>query len=100
MLWSRLEGDPQDEQKARLEAWLKELTLISRKYRILIETLDGEVCIEDLDRQSVIGLDLSLLLDNNGNVQCYDVESSILDGVWLVDTPQGPQEQRAVRGMA
>lgn len=92
----RLETDPDDDQKERLEAWLTELTLISRRYRILIESSDGEVWIHDLDRQSVIGLDLTLLLDATDRVKCYDVENSILDGVWLVDTPQGPQEQRAV----
>jgi len=98
----RLEGDPTPEQKVRLAGFLDELMLISRKYRIVLDGYveDGPALL-DLDRNTVIGVGLLYLVDEyRGNkVTSYDAEDSILDGVWPVDGPDGPIEQKDLPGV-
>ena len=90
-----LEGRPTDGQKERLEDWLSELKLICHKYGFLLDTQDGDTRVIDLDRQTVVGMGLFYLV-NGEMITAYEVESSILDGTWPVDTPSGPREQRFV----
>lgn len=94
-----LEGKPTDEQKQRLEDWLTELKIICRRYRILLDTDDDWVHIVDMDAATTIGIGLTYLSatrDGRERITHYDCTGSILDGVWLVDTPTGPAEQRHV----
>jgi hypothetical protein len=91
-----LEGQPSDEQKRRLEDWLTELKIISRKYRILLDTEQVEEgCLIDLDARTIIGIGITYFVtDDHKSITGYDATGSILDGVWLIDTPDGPREQR------
>jgi hypothetical protein len=94
-----LEGRPTDEQKLRLENWLTELKIICRRYRILLDTDDDWVHIVDMDARTTIGIGLTCLSatrDGRERITAYDCTGSILDGVWLVDTIDGPAEQRTV----
>lgn len=94
---SPLEGAPTDEQKHRLEDWLTELKIICRKYRILLDTADDWVHLVDMDRDTTIGIGVTYLTAERAGRQritAYDCTGSILDGVWLIDTPEGPQEQK------
>lgn len=89
-----LEGSPSDDQKQRLEDWLVELKLVCRSYGLLLDTEEGETHIIDLARDRTIGIGLTYLLDAQGRITGFDCTGSILDGVWLVDGPRGPVEQR------
>jgi hypothetical protein len=94
-----LEGQPTDDQKHRLEDWLAELKIICRRHRILLDTDQGEARLVDLVRGTTIGIGVTYLTaERAGRVRItgYDCTGSILDGVWLVDTPSGPREQRDV----
>jgi hypothetical protein len=91
-----MEGHPSDEQKNRLEDWLTELMLISRKYRIVATCESGDIRLIDVNTDTVIELGILPLLDTDGRVTAMDCTGSILDGVWLVDTPTGAAEQRSV----
>ncbi len=92
-----LEGEPDDGQTERLENWLTELKMICRQYGILLNTDDGETVIIDLYSATVIGIGLTYLLDESGTrITAYDCDGSILDGAWLIDTPEGSREQRHV----
>ncbi len=94
-----LEGRPSDEQKHRLEDWLTELKIICRRYRILLDTDSGETALIDLERMHTIGIGVTSLIEDvpgSNRITSYDCTGSILDGVWLVDTPAGHQEQRTV----
>lgn len=96
MSYPRLEGLPSDTQKRRLEDWLTELKIICRRYRILLEAEDGEVRLIDLDRRTTIGLGLTYQTAERAGrewITACDATGSILDGVWLIDTPNGPEEQ-------
>lgn len=92
----RLERTPTPEQKRRLGFWLNDLLWISRTHGIYVVTQDGEVRVVDALSGHTIGLDLAYLLDGGQppRLSSLDCDGSIMDGVWLVDTPQGPIEQR------
>lgn len=93
-----LEGQPDDDQKDRLEGFLTELMLITRKYRIGLiddaETLE----MRDLRNGNLIGLGLVEFTDriDPRKVLRYLPADSILDGVWNIDTDDGPVEQHQV----
>jgi hypothetical protein len=91
----RVESSPTNEQKERLEDFLSELALITRKYRIYLQSCHESLLLIDAERDTVLGVDLTLWL-KQGLFVGYDVEDSILDGIWMIDTPEGPQEQRVV----
>lgn len=97
-----LERRPTPEQKERLEDFLWQLKALSREYEVLV---DGYVAVEapvlrDARSGTVLGLALSYFVGrDSGVVTGYDcVGGSILDGSWLVDTPDGEREQRHVDG--
>lgn len=90
-----LESRPTDDQKHRLEDWLSELKAICRKYGLILDTEDGELRIIDVRRGTTIGIGLAWLAEGP-KITAYDCAGSILDGVWLVDTDDGPVEQRAL----
>lgn len=92
-----LESAPTDDQKHRLQDWLTELNIICRRYRLVLDTDDGETRLIDIDTATTIGIGVSYQLDErNGRtvVASYDCTGSILDGVWLIDSPEGVREQR------
>lgn len=96
----RLEGAPTDEQKERLEEFLAELMLVSRRYGILLQDEHETVQFLDLRGEGrLIGVGLQFDTDTgtpDGRVTDYFAADSILDGVWLVDTDDGPVEQHRV----
>lgn len=96
----KLESRPTQEQKDRLDAWLTEIKRVCAAHRLLVDTEDGETLIIDMDADTVVGFGLTYLtrrrLTRDGEqevITAYDCTGSILDGVWLVDTPDGPREQ-------
>ncbi len=94
-----LETDPSDAQKLRLQDWLTELKIICARYRVVLDTDDdGETRVIDIERGTTIGIGVSYLIDQRPDgrrvISAYDCTGSILDGVWLIDTPAGPIEQR------
>lgn len=94
-----LEGHPSDDQKERLEDWLSELMLICRRYGLVLDTDDADTRVVDVWSNTVIGVGLQYIVADDRDqpkIHSYDCAGSILDGAWLVDTPEGPQEQRAV----
>jgi hypothetical protein len=70
--------------------------LISRKYRLVLTCEAGEARVVDIDADTVIGLGILPLLDQRDRITAMDCAGSILDGVWLVDTPSGAAEQHSV----
>lgn len=101
-----LEGHPTFDQQERLEDFLHELTFISRKYGMLIDSYgDFETpVIRDVRTGHIVGLQMSYFVDPHepDKIIAYDCAgSSILDGVWLVDTADGEtRELRDVDGRA
>lgn len=100
-----LEGNPTRAQQRRLDDFLSELMLISRKYQLVIDSYVGyEVpVVRDVESGTVVGLQLAYHVDvqHPTHVVSYDFAGgSILDGVWLVDTPQGPVALRELDGRA
>lgn len=98
-----LEERPSHEQRGRLIDFLSELMLISRRYGMVIDSyVDVETpVVRDTRTGTVVGLHLAYFVapDNHEQVTAYDCEGgSILDGVWLVQTPDGLKEQRHVDG--
>ena len=91
-----IEGAPTDDQKERLEEFLAELMLISRKYQLLLKGNGEMVEFFDLVRQSTIGFGLEWFtaVGDDLKVTGYIPADSILDGVWPVDGPDGMAEQR------
>lgn len=92
-----LEPAPTDEQKSRLEDWLTELKIICARYRLVLDTEDGETRLIDIERGTTIGIGVTYLVEQRGDRQLitsYDCTGSILDGVWLVEGATGPDEQR------
>lgn len=93
-----LEGQPDDDQKDRLEHFLAELMLITRMYRILL--IDGHETLEfhDLRSGHLIGVGLVGFTKpaNPNQILMYVPADSILDGAWEVDTDDGPVEQHKV----
>lgn len=97
-----LEGAPTYEQHARLSDFLTELMAISRRYGMVINAYheDGAPSVVDVTRGTTVGMHLNYFLDAHGDgIAGYDFNvASILDGVWQVDTPQGPRDQAEVNG--
>lgn len=93
-----LEGAPGDDQKERLEDFLSELMLLTRKYRILLADEHETLQILDMPTGNLIGLGLVnwTAPSDDLRVLAYEPADSILDGTWLVDTPDGPVEQGTV----
>lgn len=92
-----LESRPSPEQRQRLEDWLTELLMISRRYRIvLFQDTGRDLQFIDTDRDTLIGLDLELIRTVDGRISEYLPADSILDGVWFVDSDAGPVEQRTL----
>ncbi len=89
------ENAPASDQKERLEDFLAELKILCRKYALLVETTQGETQIVDLVSETVIGIGLFWLLDQQDGTRIRSLEcmGSILDGVWLVNGPDGYREQ-------
>ncbi len=73
--------------------------MICRSYQLLLDTDDGETHIVDLLNGNTIGIGLTYLIDEDNRITGYDCTGSILDGVWLVDSPQGLTEQRELGSM-
>jgi hypothetical protein len=96
-----VEAAPVDSQKERLESFVTELMLITRKYRILLNDRGETVEILDMDSGTLIGLGLAVFTapDDDHRVICYVPADSILDGVWPVEGPDGPVEQRHVQNV-
>jgi hypothetical protein len=96
-----VEGAPTDDQKNRLEGFLAELMLISRRYRILLNDPGEGVELLDLSTQHVIGLGLDWFTASSDETRItgYVPTDSILDGVWPVDGPDGVTEQRHVQNV-
>lgn len=93
-----IEGWPDDDQRDRLEHFLSELMLITRKYGILL--VDGHETTEfhDLRSGHLIGVGLVGFTkpSNPDKILMYVPADSILDGAWLVDTKNGPVEQHKI----
>ncbi len=94
-------GVPTDGQKDRLEDFLTELMLLTRKYRILLCDLSETLEILDMPTGDVIGLGLAHFIapDDETVVRGYVPVDSILDGAWPVEGPEGPVEQRAIQNV-
>lgn len=93
------EPNPSADQRRRLDDWCTELLIICRRYRIHMDDSSGDVRIIDTDRDTLIGLGLFAVTTEKGEIGAYMPVDSILDGVWLVDTADGPVEQRDVTNM-
>lgn len=94
-----LEGNPDDDQKNRLEDFLTELMLLTRRYNVLLLDQEETVQILDLRRQcNLVGVGIVAFTEpgDDSKVVSYMAADSILDGAWLVDTDGGPVEQRQV----
>lgn len=93
-----LEGAPQDEQRERLEDFLSELMLLTRKYKILLSDGHETTQLIDMPTGNLIGLGLVFWTapGDERRVISYTPADSILDGTWLVDTDDGPVEQQSV----
>lgn len=93
-----LEGAPTDDQKERLEDFLSELMLLSRKYKILLSDEHETTQLLDVRTMTLIGLGLVFWTapGEPRRVVSYTPADSILDGTWLVDTEDGPLEQQQV----
>lgn len=92
-----VEGNPDSDQKNRLEDFLSELKIVCRTYGILLDTEDGDTRLVDMTTGRIIGMGLTYLVAQRGGrtrITAYDVTDSILDGTWPVDTPQGSVDQR------
>lgn len=88
------ETAPTLDQRRRLELWLQGLTSLCVQHQILIEQVDTDIRIIDRDRGTLIGLDLIVQIDEERGLLAIDPIDSILDGVWLVESANGPVEQR------
>ena len=96
------ETNPTDDQKHRLRDWLIELAIISQKYGIHWSETDLGLIIRDQLTGTIIGSGLELftaIKDGVDRIIAIEISDSILDGVWLVDGPDGPVEQRADRSV-
>lgn len=97
-LQADLEMRPSADQKQRLEDFLTELMAITRRYGMLItaEPVTGEPVILDIDSDTIVGVDFFFAVDetNHNRVLMYTCESSILDGVWLVEADDGTWQQQ------
>lgn len=94
-----LESRPDAGQRLRLAAWLEDVKTASQNNYIHLEDDEGELVIIDALTQTVIGVGLVMLAEDVPpapiTVTALDCSGSILDGAWLVETPQGLREQCA-----
>lgn len=83
----RLEGAPDDDQRRRLEDFLTELKLISRRYGILLHDVEESTRIVDISTGHTIGVGLAYFTapGNDQRVIEYIPVDSILDGAWPLD---------------
>lgn len=93
-----VESTPTDDQKERLENFLTELMLLSRKYRILLMDEAETVEILDVPSQHVIGVGLGWFIDD-GRVKEYVPVDSILDGAWPMEVGDAVTEQRFLQNV-
>ncbi len=96
---AHLEDRPSVDQRQRLTRWLADLRVICGQHQVVLDTDGDETRIIDTRSGSVIGVGLMTLLDDVHHppaVASVECDGSILDGVWLVNTPAGLQEQRFV----
>jgi hypothetical protein len=95
----QLESKPSSGQRFRLSQWLERVQDACQEFGIFLETEDGELTINDGLHGTVIGVGLVMLTDDNPpappTVTALDCSGSILDGAWLVDSPEGLREQCA-----
>lgn len=94
-----VEGRPTDEQKERLQDFLTELKLLTRRYKILLVDQDESVQLLDLrggGHLIGVGIVPFTVPGDDARIIDYEAADSILDGAWLVDTANGPAEQRSV----
>lgn len=96
-----LEGAPTDDQKERLESFLVELMLLSRKYQILLHDREETAELLDIRTGRLIGMGLAWFTapDDDCKVLDYVPVDSILDGTWLMDVDEGFVEQRHVQNV-
>lgn len=94
-----VEVNPTREQRKRLDDWLSELAIISRKYELLIDTSCGDTMIVDLHSCTIVGVDLGYVLNSKEHITGYELADSILDGVWMVRTGDGMVETRTVESV-
>lgn len=94
-----VEVAPTQEQRKRLDDWLSELAIISRKYELLIDTSCGDTMIMDLRTSTIVGVDLAYVLNSKGRITGYELTDSILDGVWMVRRGEGMVETRTVESV-
>lgn len=94
-----VEGRPTDGQKERLRDFLTELKLLTRRYKILLIDQDESVQLLDLSvggHLVGVGIVAFTVPGDDARIIDYEAADSINDGAWLVDTADGPMEQRAV----
>lgn len=88
-----MENHPTDDQRARLQDFLIEVMHASRRYGMLIATAknDEPPVVIDVERGTIVGIDFEYITDeeNDNLVKSYWCESSILDGVWIVEADDG-----------
>lgn len=97
-----IETNPRPEQRRRLEDFIVELSIISRRYNMLLRTESSEIVVTDMITEKVVAIDVFWMFENPQETGAkkyrgaYLVSDSILDGVWEVDTPDGAREARQV----
>lgn len=93
-----LESRPSAEQKQRLQDFLLEMLVLSRRYGMLVtqDPNTGNTVVVDTDNETVVGIDFFFATDakNDHRVLMYTCESSILDGVWVVESDDGSWTQQ------
>lgn len=92
-MWGQapLESQPTEEQRTRLQDFLAEVMLASRRYGMVIDRHDATVAptIVDIAADTIVGLDLKYVVNADGKIVSYDCDDSILDGVWPVERGDG-----------
>lgn len=76
-----VEGRVTAEQVTRLQDWLTELLVISRRHGIAVHSIAGELQFIDCRRKTLIGMDLMARIEGERLAE-YIPCDSILDGVW------------------
>lgn len=83
--WFRVEPNPTERQKQRVDQFLQELLQLTLKSGISIRiSNDLGVCLFDHDRGSVVGLGLHLWASDKdpSKLIAYTAEDSVLDEAW------------------
>jgi hypothetical protein len=87
------ETNPNDAQKYRLMTFLLELKELCETRGLLLVPWGGDIGFYDLQAKTMVGVGLHYILDDldpsNATVHSLESLDSILDGVWLVDGPDG-----------